>query len=80
MEFTTKINRQSAPIVELADMERMQKYLLSLIDFVIYEKPRHKGGQSNYKKIFAIHNEIRLVDRWLKNNYSELINDNNRKI
>lgn len=79
MEFTTKINRKSAPIVELADMERMQNYLVSLIDLLVYEQPRHKAGQANYKKINQIHNEIRVVDRWIKNNYFEFINDNNRK-
>jgi hypothetical protein len=78
-KFVTKIERQSAPIIELSDMDRMQNYLFALINLYVYEQPKHPAGQTNYKKLAEIHAEILSVDAWLDKNFGEFINDNNRK-
>ena len=77
--FATKIERQSAPVMELSDIERMQKYWFNLMKVYVYEQPKNKKGVTDYKKLEAIRSEIHCVNNWLDKNFGEFINDNNRK-
>ena len=74
-KFMLKVLRkQSVPVVEFSDMERIKSYQVALVDVLVYET---KAGDET-KRTKILH-EIRTCEIWLKENFSQFINNNNRE-
>lgn len=72
MNFLTKVERISLPVVDLEDIARMKAYQLSLIDIQLYQPA------TAIVKNKIVH-EIIFTEIWLKRETKIFVNDNNRR-
>lgn len=79
MKFLTKVERPSVSVINQEDILMMQTYQSELINLLLYEPKRCKR-KTDVDFAQRITDEIRSVEKWIKDKSKEFVNDNNRKL
>lgn len=74
------LRKQSTPIIEIEDIERMRIYQQNLIYLIIYERPAFPMGGTNHLANAKIHQEIKDVEIWLKSTTKDFTLNNLRNL
>lgn len=78
-KFIQKVLRkQSVPVFEIGDIERMRAYQQNLVSFLLYQPPKYPAGGTNHLSHAKIHQEIKDIEIWLKSTTKDFALNNLR--